>query len=121
MSRDRVACVTSKPSAASSSRSRSWLATRSRRTILRMAAWRWVFMAPNLPLPGNFGPRFMHHPAGDHGQKGGRGRQRAVEGGKGKDREIGLLTRFQRTDLAVPRSEERRVGKECRSRWSPYH
>ena len=23
------------------------------------------------------------------------------------------------TDLA--RSEERRVGKECRSRWSPYH
>src|SRR2546425_5519465 len=29
-------------------------------------------------------------------------------------------------DLAVPRdrngrSEERRVGKECRSRWSPYH
>src|ERR1039457_1548441 len=23
--------------------------------------------------------------------------------------------------LAVKRSEERRVGKECRSRWSPYH
>src|SRR5256885_12807819 len=23
--------------------------------------------------------------------------------------------------LFVPRSEERRVGKECRSRWSPYH
>src|SRR2546430_6528480 len=23
--------------------------------------------------------------------------------------------------LGVPRSEERRVGKECRSRWSPYH
>ena len=23
--------------------------------------------------------------------------------------------------LAVLRSEERRVGKECRSRWSPYH
>ena len=21
----------------------------------------------------------------------------------------------------MPRSEERRVGKECRSRWSPYH
>ena len=21
----------------------------------------------------------------------------------------------------LPRSEERRVGKECRSRWSPYH
>ena len=26
---------------------------------------------------------------------------------------------FQRYDTA--RSEERRVGKECRSRWSPYH
>ena len=23
--------------------------------------------------------------------------------------------------LSMPRSEERRVGKECRSRWSPYH
>src|SRR5256885_9441488 len=23
--------------------------------------------------------------------------------------------------LGDPRSEERRVGKECRSRWSPYH
>ena len=22
---------------------------------------------------------------------------------------------------AIMRSEERRVGKECRSRWSPYH
>src|SRR5256885_10106036 len=24
-------------------------------------------------------------------------------------------------EIAEPRSEERRVGKECRSRWSPYH
>ena len=24
-------------------------------------------------------------------------------------------------ELAANRSEERRVGKECRSRWSPYH
>ena len=24
-------------------------------------------------------------------------------------------------DLDKERSEERRVGKECRSRWSPYH
>src|SRR5256886_8163514 len=24
-------------------------------------------------------------------------------------------------ELDVKRSEERRVGKECRSRWSPYH
>ena len=25
------------------------------------------------------------------------------------------------TPALGPRSEERRVGKECRSRWSPYH
>ena len=25
------------------------------------------------------------------------------------------------SDKATTRSEERRVGKECRSRWSPYH
>ena len=24
-------------------------------------------------------------------------------------------------DCIISRSEERRVGKECRSRWSPYH
>ena len=27
----------------------------------------------------------------------------------------------QRISIAAERSEERRVGKECRSRWSPYH
>ena len=35
----------------------------------------------------------------------------------------GLLT-FREVILALAqttRSEERRVGKECRSRWSPYH
>ena len=26
-----------------------------------------------------------------------------------------------RVEIDNPRSEERRVGKECRSRWSPYH
>src|SRR2546422_10636830 len=30
-----------------------------------------------------------------------------------------LLSRLGKTK--VVRSEERRVGKECRSRWSPYH
>ena len=28
---------------------------------------------------------------------------------------------FSCTDFSLNRSEERRVGKECRSRWSPYH
>ena len=32
----------------------------------------------------------------------------------------GFMTE-QRTGAAGARSEERRVGKECRSRWSPYH
>src|SRR3712207_9299282 len=29
--------------------------------------------------------------------------------------------RVNRTERKRERSEERRVGKECRSRWSPYH
>ena len=36
----------------------------------------------------------------------------------GKSSLINMLT--GRKGLAM-RSEERRVGKECRSRWSPYH
>ena len=33
---------------------------------------------------------------------------------------LGLMAR-QAADRPEARSEERRVGKECRSRWSPYH
>ena len=33
----------------------------------------------------------------------------------------GLLLRLLSHDSDNTRSEERRVGKECRSRWSPYH
>src|SRR3712207_4595583 len=36
-----------------------------------------------------------------------------------RDPEMIRLSRPQ--GLTVPRSEERRVGKECRSRWSPHH
>ena len=32
-----------------------------------------------------------------------------------------LLGHFPCRFLVATRSEERRVGKECRSRWSPYH
>ena len=28
---------------------------------------------------------------------------------------------FKLAQVVAKRSEERRVGKECRSRWSPYH
>ena len=31
------------------------------------------------------------------------------------------LPDYEGIDLLKWRSEERRVGKECRSRWSPYH
>ena len=40
------------------------------------------------------------------------------------DRSVRHARRFvlaRRTDDRLLRSEERRVGKECRSRWSPYH
>ena len=33
-----------------------------------------------------------------------------------------FLAAFEKDRVeAASRSEERRVGKECRSRWSPYH
>ena len=35
--------------------------------------------------------------------------------------DYGLDTLAMFLKLATTRSEERRVGKECRSRWSPYH
>ena len=40
----------------------------------------------------------------------------------GKKRKSGFKTKAEATLAAQQlRSEERRVGKECRSRWSPYH
>ena len=37
------------------------------------------------------------------------------------DSEDDPLFKERWVELWLPRSEERRVGKECRSRWSPYH
>ena len=34
---------------------------------------------------------------------------------------ISSLLQYFRVPVISRRSEERRVGKECRSRWSPYH
>ena len=36
-------------------------------------------------------------------------------------RELGRFEDDTIAHVATGRSEERRVGKECRSRWSPYH
>jgi len=44
-----------------------------------------------------------------------RGKRVVVAGG------TGLWIRALLRGLLAARSEERRVGKECRSRWSPYH
>ena len=35
--------------------------------------------------------------------------------------EVAMLECYEATRDLKLRSEERRVGKECRSRWSPYH
>src|SRR2546428_8298537 len=36
--------------------------------------------------------------------------------------DVGAVRERERArDVLLDRSEERRVGKECRSRWSPYH
>src|SRR5690554_7919003 len=51
---------------------------------------------------------------GDQGRDGPRG---GAEGGCGEG-----VRRGDRLGCPTPaRSEERRVGKECRSRWTPYH
>src|SRR2546426_5486911 len=40
---------------------------------------------------------------------------------KGSGFSSNSTARLGSTTLMTTRSEERRVGKECRSRWSPYH
>ena len=42
---------------------------------------------------------------------------------KGNERseEINEILNEEDMESSTTRSEERRVGKECRSRWSPYH
>ena len=42
-------------------------------------------------------------------------------GTPGSGYDSGSFVYNERTYTAYLRSEERRVGKECRSRWSPYH
>src|SRR2546422_4567506 len=46
--------------------------------------------------------------------------RRHAEGPRARARRLSAPARWPRGQLVL-RSEERRVGKECRSRWSPYH
>ena len=39
----------------------------------------------------------------------------------GHENAVDLVVIDQREGPTTPRSEKRRAGKECRSRWSPYH
>ena len=39
----------------------------------------------------------------------------------GSEYDFTLLSDGMKIAICMIRSEERRVGKECRSRWSPYH
>src|SRR3712207_7268208 len=58
-------------------------------------------------------------------------RSELIEGIIGESEDEALMERYLAgdqlvqddliSDLETARSEERRVGKECRSRWSPYH
>src|SRR3989442_9950590 len=41
--------------------------------------------------------------------------------GTSTDKHVDLPVQIITVDRSGTRSEERRVGKECRSRWSPYH
>src|SRR5256885_7649581 len=46
--------------------------------------------------------------------------RKIIDVGCGFGANLSVLNQFGNV-VGVDRSEERRVGKECRSRWSPYH
>src|SRR2546430_15075923 len=73
------------------------------------------------PMPGSVPGKLAEY-ARDWGELGvkawNRGWwERPVEVGN----EIAPLVNADDGEIVMMRSEERRVGKECRSRWSPYH
>src|SRR3712207_9260899 len=48
---------------------------------------------------------------------------REIHGNLAQNKRDRVMKNFRggKFDVLIARSEERRVGKECRSRWSPYH
>src|ERR1039457_2436788 len=120
----------------------AYLPLRSTRTGELPAARGWTRRGSH----GPFGPKVFYFPNGPwlsdpftallgsllrDGREPARGRPAqhmpAEQVGGGQQAALGrpdqedLPDRARVHDLGVDRSEERRVGKECRSRWSPYH
>src|SRR3712207_9227756 len=76
--------------------------TREQRTARIMGAWFLLTFVFSIPA------FFLYEPVLDHADY-------VLGGGSDTQVAFGALL-----ELSL-RSEERRVGKECRSRWSPYH
>src|SRR2546426_9930750 len=62
----------------------------------------------------------IHPPPPERAEPGVAGELWSVHGG-GFYRVVKYTVAPDRLPATLHRSEERRVGKECRSRWSPYH
>src|SRR5256884_7521898 len=74
-----------------------------------------VVERPLLFLPGFFAGEFLR-PLGQPDKIGNRLRRLLLE-----QPHYNIPLRSLKNRVRSCRSEERRVGKECRSRWSPYH
>src|SRR2546430_11498775 len=78
--------------------------------------WRSELVVPSKELAERIGQRWPLA-ALEPGYRGEVARRYAFTDGQG---EVGFISSVSQP-LCGDRSEERRVGKECRSRWSPYH
>src|SRR2546426_4694822 len=75
----------------------------------------WGDLMNNAPKPSNTVPGIAHMArGGSHWEKDGR----VVMKEEPRAKNVKEPPHWM---IMWPRSEERRVGKECRSRWSPYH
>ena len=102
---------------------------------LRSSSWSYVYIGgPDSARPGGFSAEPLRQAIGLLDGVGERGEELladclcdlAERGGIGVNRHERLAAARRAEALmdggaALTRSEERRVGKECRSRWSPHH
>src|SRR5256885_6858517 len=71
-----------------------------------------LIMANTHSLTGDYLARRKRIPLPEK-RREGNGRSLIIKGAREHN--------LKNVTVEIPRSEERRVGKECRSRWSPYH